>query len=148
MNYSMSSVMTSNVIAVSEDRDINMAESLMKINNIRHLPVVNSNNELTGILSARDVAKVKDKYKRIKSIMTSSVQIVKKSDDIKTAIEIMLKNKICSVLVGEKDDIVGIITTDDLLKLLAKIIDIRENSERMYVSTFLDESWTSRLSDI
>lgn len=147
MNYSIGTVMTANVISISEDRDIHMAESLMKVNNIRHLPIVNSNHELTGILSARDIAKVKDKDKRIKSIMTSSVQIVKMTDDVKHAIEVMLKNKICSVLVGQNEDIVGIVTTDDLLRLLARIIENRENSENISMSSFFDESWSSRLSN-
>lgn len=141
MKHMTGSIMTSSVISISEERDINMAESLMKVNNIRHLPVVNSKDELTGIISVRDVVKIKDKYKRIKSIMTKSVHIVKKSDDIKSAIEIMLKNKICSVLVGQNEEIVGIVTTDDLLKLLAKIIDSRENSEKLYLSSLLDSTW-------
>lgn len=137
--------MSSNLISISEDRDIETAVGLMKVNKIRHLPVVNSNNELSGIISTKDVAAASDKRKPIKSIMTSPVRIVKKSANVKTVIEIMLKHKICSVLVANEEDVVGIVTTDDLLKLLADVIDDSDRLENLDVSSFFDESWSSHV---
>ena len=145
MNYLTGTVMSSNLISISEDRDIDTADGLMKINKIRHLPVVNANNELSGILSVKDIARAKDKKKPIKSVMTTPVRVVKKSANVKTVIELMLKHKICSVLVANEEDIVGIVTTDDLLKLLAEVIDDSESLENMDVSSFFDESWTSQI---
>ena len=83
--------MSSNLISISEDRDIDTADGLMKINKIRHLPVVNANNELSGILSVKDIARAKDKKKPIKSVMTTPVRVVKKTANVKTVIELMLK---------------------------------------------------------
>ncbi len=143
MNYLTGTVMSSNLISISEDRDIETADGLMKVNKIRHLPVVNANNELSGIISTKDLAGAPDRRKPIKSIMTSPVRIVKKSANVKSVIEIMLKHKICSVLVANEEDVVGIVTTDDLLKLLTKVIEDSESLENMDVSTFFDESWTS-----
>ena len=145
MNYLTGTVMSSNLISISEDRDIETADGLMKVNKIRHLPVVNANNELSGIISTKDVAGALDRRKPIKSIMTSPVRIVKKSANVKSVIEIMLKHKICSVLVANEEDVVGIVTTDDLLKLLSKVIEDSESLENMDVSTFFDESWTSHI---
>ena len=145
MNYLTGSVMSSNLISISEDRDIDTAEGLMKINKIRHLPVVNSNNELSGILSVKDIAKAKDRKKPIRSIMTTPVRVVNKSANVKSVIEIMLKHKICSILVANEEDIVGIVTTDDLLQLLSDVIDDSESLENMEVTSFFDDSWTSRI---
>lgn len=145
MNYLTGNVMSSSLISISEDRDIDTADGLMRINKIRHLPVVNSNNELSGILSIKDVAAAKDKRKPIKSIMTTPVRVVNKETNVKTIIELMLKHKICSVLVSSHEDIVGIVTTDDLLKLLSDVIEDSDSVENVEFSSFFDDSWTSHV---
>ncbi len=145
MDYLTGTVMSSNLISISEDRDIETADGVMRVNKIRHLPVVNSNNELSGIISTKDVAAAPDRRKLIKSIMTTPVRIVKKTANVKAVIEIMLKHKICSVLVANEEDVVGIITTDDLLKLLAKVIESSERLENVDVSSFFDDSWSSHI---
>ncbi len=145
MNYLTGTVMSSNLISISEDRDIETADGLMKVNKIRHLPVVNANNELSGIISTKDVAAAPDRRKLIKSIMTSPVRIVKKGANVKSVIEIMLKHKICSVLVANEEDVVGIVTTDDLLKLLSQVIEDSERLENIDVSTFFDDTWSSQI---
>lgn len=145
MNYLTGTVMSSNLISISEDRDIETAEGLMKVNKIRHLPVVNANNELSGIISTKDVAAAPDRRKPIKSIMTTPVRIVKKTANVKSVIEIMLKHKICSVLVANEEDVVGIVTTDDLLKLLSQVLEDSERLENIDVSTFFEDSWSSQI---
>lgn len=143
MTYLTGAVMSSNLISISEERDIETAESLMKINKIRHLPVVNNDNELSGILSAKDVAKVRDKSGPIKNIMTTPVRVVKKNANIRSVIDLMLRNKISSILVASNDDIVGIVTTDDLLKLLSQVLNDNEDFDNVDVGSFFDESWRS-----
>ncbi|AWR99276.1 CBS domain-containing protein [Metallosphaera hakonensis] len=53
-------IMTASLITVREDSPITGALSLMRTYNIRHLPVVNGDGKLTGIISIRDVAKALD----------------------------------------------------------------------------------------
>lgn len=134
--------MSSNLVSISEDRDVATAAALMKMNRIRHLPVVNINNELSGILSTKDLAKAKSSKEKIKNFMTSPVQIVKKSTNIKTVIEHMLKLKISSILVEEEESIVGIVTTDDLIKLLGQLIDADDDLRNLEVSKFFEDSWS------
>lgn len=136
--------MSAGLISIAEDRDLKTAEGLMKINKIRHLPVVNDQNELSGIISSKDIARAHDKSAAIKTLMTSPVRVVKRSANVKVVIDMMLKHKICSVLVTDEDDVVGIVTTDDLLKLLFQVIDDNEDLESINVSSFFDETWTSR----
>ncbi|MUN28878.1 CBS domain-containing protein [Sulfuracidifex metallicus] len=52
--------MTSSLITVREDAPITGALSLMRSYNIRHLPVVDQNGTLKGIISIRDIAKALD----------------------------------------------------------------------------------------
>ncbi|AEB95934.1 MAG: CBS domain-containing protein [Metallosphaera sp.] len=53
-------IMTSSLITVREDSPITGALSLMRTYNIRHLPVVNQEGKLTGIISIRDIARALD----------------------------------------------------------------------------------------
>lgn len=133
--------MSSNLISISEEKDIAAAETLMRTHDIRHLPVVDAYNELSGIISLTDVARAQDPQESIKSLMTPRVRIVKKSANIKTIIEQMLKFKISSMLVAQNDDVVGIVTTDDLLQLLYELLDENDELKKMEVSEFLDENW-------
>lgn len=51
----LSQVMTKKVKKVDEDTDLEDALMILTTNNIRHLPIVNQNENLTGILSLKDI---------------------------------------------------------------------------------------------
>lgn len=53
-------IMTTNLIMVRQDSPITGALSLMRSYNIRHLPVVDDQGNLKGIISIRDVARAID----------------------------------------------------------------------------------------
>ncbi len=146
MTYLTGKVMTGKLISILEDHDVISGESLMKTHKIRHLPVVNSENELSGILSIRDVVRAKDKTSMVKTIMTTPVRTVKKDANIKTVIALMLKYKISAVLVADNNEVVGIVTTDDLLKLLHEVLEDGDSLESMEISSFFDDDWNSNFA--
>ena len=49
----MQKVMTTNVVTIDEEASIEEARGLIVTHNVRHLPVVNSKGELTGLFSIR-----------------------------------------------------------------------------------------------
>ena len=55
-NSKVTEAMSKNVKAVKEDTPVNEALQLMSKEQIRRLPVVNTNNELVGIVSIGDIA--------------------------------------------------------------------------------------------
>ena len=143
MTYLTSAVMTADVISIPEDGTINAAQDLMQANRIRHLPVVNKANELAGIVSAKDFGKARNKNESVKNIMTTAVQVVSKGTNIKSVIETMLTNKISSLLVANERNVVGIVTTEDLLKLLSQVLEDNDDLEMFEVGSFFDDSWSS-----
>ena len=66
-------IMTSKIITAKLDDDVNYIIGVMKINNIRHMPVVDTNNCLTDFFSIRDFLKaemqdnleIKQKHKNV-----------------------------------------------------------------------------------
>ena len=60
LNSKAEEIMTSSLITIKEDSPITGALSLMRSYNIRHLPVIDNEGNLTGIISIRDVARAID----------------------------------------------------------------------------------------
>ena len=52
-------IMTTNIISVTDNDEINFALYKMRENNIRHMPVVDADGRLTGFYSIRDFLKFK-----------------------------------------------------------------------------------------
>ncbi|MCS7125717.1 MAG: CBS domain-containing protein [Aigarchaeota archaeon] len=52
-----------NPIRITEDKSVNEARNIMITHKIRHLPVVDNNNNIVGILSVRDI------FERIETII-------------------------------------------------------------------------------
>lgn len=60
LNSKAEEIMTSSLITIKEDSPITGALSLMRSYNIRHLPVIDNEGNLKGIISIRDVARAID----------------------------------------------------------------------------------------
>ncbi|MBY0554644.1 CBS domain-containing protein [bacterium] len=141
MTFLTDSIMSQNLISIEENQKVEMAETLMRVNSIRHLPVVDELNELSGIISATDVANAHDKKISVKSVMSPRVRIIKQNSNIKKIIEQMLRFKISSMLVASGDELVGIVTTDDLLQLLYELLDEDEHVQASEVPNLIENDW-------
>ncbi len=62
LNEQLKSHMTKNPITIYFDENLEKATLLMKEKNIRHLPVINKEGKLIGMLSSRDIIKVSLEY--------------------------------------------------------------------------------------
>lgn len=121
--------MTRNVVCVREEDDLEVARDLMKEWDIRHLPVVRG-RILVGVLSDRDVllhssgergvseSQVADRT--VGETMTKRPMTCGATDSIAHIAGLMVDNKIDCVPVVEDEDgeLIGLITSSDLLDLL------------------------------
>ena len=57
MNLSISSIMTSDKLITTELNDLENAESILKENKIEKLPIINSENQLVGLITFKDIIK-------------------------------------------------------------------------------------------
>jgi len=53
LDQSLDNVMTKNVITLQENSSINEVRNIISVHKVRHLPVVNQQDKLTGVLSVR-----------------------------------------------------------------------------------------------
>lgn len=114
-------------------KDIHM---FMNERGIRHLPVVDDEERLVGVVSERDVLTGKDKGLLAEDVMTINPFIVDEDADLHTVVENMADYKYGSVLIVDNEEVLtGIFTTIDALRLLARFLE-----------TEPDEAWASNNS--
>lgn len=111
------------VFSVSPDMTIRETLKVMADNNIGALPVIKG-NELVGIFSERDLARLLAKSDRseldtlISNVMTKKVITVKPATDLEECMELMTEKHIRHLPVVDKKKLVGLISIGDVVKLI------------------------------
>lgn len=128
----VSDIMTKNVVALERNDNLTRAEQLFKRHNIRHMPVVHE-DFIIGMLSYSDLLKISFADASIdnrdvdaivynmfslEQVMTKDVITVNSETSIKEAAEILADREFHALLVVDNGNLVGIITTTDLIKYL------------------------------
>ena len=139
----VSKSMTSNVVTIDKDAGIIDAKDKMAAHCIRHLPVVEEDDRLIGIITDRDIRsalpstfildyenrKEKDKISdlKVKDIMTINPVTVSPSYTIQDVLLLVLQTKVGAFpVVNEKGKLEGIISVDDLLRAFVNVLGIGE----------------------
>jgi CBS domain-containing protein len=137
-----------NIIHINKNANLVVASDLMNDYNIRHLPVVDDDKYLVGVLSKTDFyalryANSRFKGFQVKDLMSSPVKIVNPSTKVCDVAETLITSKISCVLIAKDDELVGILTTDDLLRLLAEASKKKRDFEQLDLEELADEGWIS-----
>lgn len=129
-------LMQSNVVTVGEDTLARDAYELMRTRRLRHLPVVNNDQQLAGIVSDRDLLNVAVIFKKhpqgpeeyliddkltVRDVMTTEPTTVSPDHDLYVALNLILDLAISSLPVVEGGKLVGIVTNTDMLLLLKRL---------------------------
>ncbi len=130
--------MTPQIIAIPPTMGIREAFFMMKENSIRHLPIVDQDNRLVGIISdrelrrpnwvdeAQDIAHVYylDNSMLVSDVMITNVHILHTYDTLNKAVSLLLDNHIGAAPVLDKmGNLVGMLSAIDLLRALKDSID-------------------------
>ena len=113
--------MTTEVFVVKENDLVELVSKIMEWRNIHHIPVVDDNNRLTGLITKTNILEIKGQDTNIivaKDIMVKNIITVDSETSIEKANKIMIENKIGCLPIIELEDLVGILTKNDLSKLL------------------------------
>ena len=133
----ISALMVPNPITITENASISEAIELMKVNSIRHLPVVSERKKLKGFVTLADLKQglipsmVGDLT--LCDLMIKDPITVGPDDDIEIAAQLIYKHKIGGMPVTKKDRLVGIITESDILRAFIDMMGILSASSRIDV---------------
>jgi len=113
-------VMTSRVISAKPTDDVKTLASLIVKHGIDHIPIVDAEGKLVGIVTSWDLARALAEDKRtLQEVMTTKVIVAKPDESVDVAARKLLQYKISGMpVVDENFRVVGMVTTDDLAKLV------------------------------
>ena len=109
--------MTKNPVTVSPGDTLVTAQEKMRTGEFRQVPVVDQ-GRLVGILTDRDIRKYgrHNIVARVQSAMTEGVITASPTTPLEEVARILLEHKIGGLPVVENDDLIGIISTSDILR--------------------------------
>lgn len=127
----VSEIMSKDIISVQENNTLKQVDKTLKNWHIRHVPVLN-NKKVVGMLSQTDLQKVsfintmdgdaitKALYNEltVKQVMTTHVKTVQSTDTIHDVAIELATNEFHALPVCNGEEVVGIVTTTDLIKYL------------------------------
>ena len=133
MSRKVTDYMTRKVISIPAGTGIRAAFFKMKDHHIRHLPVVDDDNKLIGIISDRELRRPEwvdesldiahiyylDDDMSVKDVMIKNVQVIHTYDTLRKAARLLLDNNIGAAPVLDKTEaLVGMLSAVDLLRAL------------------------------
>ncbi|MGI9203805.1 MAG: CBS domain-containing protein [Woeseiaceae bacterium] len=118
MNTKVAELMSESVVTSEPHQSVEHVRQLLDRNGISSVPVVNSDGEPVGVISATDLAHDLKAGSPISKIMTEKVYVVPKYEDVSIAARVMRNHKIHHVVVTHEKKVVGILSAFDLLKLV------------------------------
>lgn len=132
-------LMTSPVVTFFAEQSLPLAEDVMKLKHLRHLPVIDDERRLVGLVSHRDLlaAQISNRtgltrderravqdHVRVGHIMIKDVWTVRPDVNASVAAATLLDHKFgCLPVVDDKGVLVGIVTEHDFLRFATKILE-------------------------
>jgi len=127
-------LMTAEVATLNANDKLSIADDIMRLGRIRHLPVVDEDGGVIGIVSQRDLFRgalaralgygehAQSKILGmllVKEVMTPTVATVSPDVPLAEAARTMLERKIGCLVVKDGDRLAGILTESDFVRALA-----------------------------
>lgn len=134
----VSDVMTTALFTLTPEDTLQDARALMQQARIRHIPIIDSDGYLSGLLTHRDLLNASlsrfadidaseqnqiDAGIPLHAIMHTKLITVEPNTILRQAAVLLLEHKIGCVPVVEKNKLVGIITEADFLKMTIRLLD-------------------------
>lgn len=134
----VSEMMTTELYTLQETDSIHEARRLMTENNIRHIPVVNDQGKLAGLVTQRDLlaaiisplADVKDNQRvafetsiPLKKIMTTDLTVVPERMNLREAALLMQAHKYGCLPVVSNGQLKGIVTDSDFVAVAINLLE-------------------------
>lgn len=127
-------LMSSEVVTLGRDETLDIADRIMALGRIRHMPVLDADGRLCGVVSQRDLFRgalatalgvTRATQARllgvllVREVMTEDLVTTTPDTPLIEAAEVMLRHKIGCLPVVEGDRLVGILTEADFVALVA-----------------------------
>jgi len=138
--------MSTNAITINTEESLQQAITVMKENNLRHLPVTGK-GKLVGMISDQDLKRISTaeatslelpelihllSRTRITSIMSKTPVSIFSDSTLEEAAQLMLKHNIrCLPVTNKENEIIGVITQTDIFRIQTSMIGSGEKGVQL-----------------
>lgn len=138
--------MTKHPLTIPQDESLSKAHRYMQEQKVRHLPVVNKDGDMVGVVTEDDLLKAEpsgvtllsvweihsllDRVK-VKDVMVRQVITTTEDMPIEDAAHLMLEHKIGCLPVLREGQLVGIITESDIFRTFLELFSARQRGLRV-----------------
>jgi len=117
-------IMTAKVVTARTTDDIGKVSNTLVKHSIDHMPITDKKRRVIGIVTSWDITKAVAQKKTLREVMTRRVVTVRQGESIDIVARRLLQHNISGApVVDENNKLIGIVTTDDMTKLLRRNID-------------------------
>lgn len=139
--FDVSTIMSTELVTVHPSASLYHARELMNKKGIRHLPVVNQDGKLVGLLTQSDVLAASDSILKdrdsqldttlfpVEDAMVTEIDTVSPQADLRQAAMYLERHKIGCLPVVEGGKLVGIVTDSDFVGVAINLLEQLEDFE-------------------
>jgi len=139
--FSIDAIMSTDLITLPPTANLAEARSLMQSNKIHHLPIVEGEHDLVGLITLTNVlagtdSSLRDRENRIhaedicvKDVMVTDLATVDQHASLRQAALFLEKHKIGCLPVVTDGELRGIITDTDFVAVAINLLEQMESSE-------------------
>jgi len=129
-------IMSKNVVKVNHEISAFEISKIMLQRKISSVSIIDNNNKIIGIVTEKDLVRevcaknVLANTLKAANVMSSPLITISKNSTINDATKLMVEKKIKHLAIQENNDIIGIVTTYELINVLRnriKFIDLDSN---------------------
>ena len=140
-------LMRTNVVTLHSSDALGIAEDIMNMGRIRHLPVVDADNRVVGIVTQRDLYKASISSVlgfaqakehewlakvRVRDVMTKEVTAIAPEAGVVEAVDKLVTAKFgCLPVVDEHGTLVGLLTETDCLRCFRDLLKMGTFKDRL-----------------
>jgi acetoin utilization protein AcuB len=138
-------------VTLSPDSSFYEARAIIRDKGIRHLPVVDKNNELLGIITDRDIREAAPSDAttlsvhelhyllgklKVSAFMTPKKKLITITPEtiIEKAVQLMHDHKVGCLPIVEGNKLVGIVTETDVLEFFVDLFGLKEEGTRLTIA--------------
>jgi acetoin utilization protein AcuB len=164
MRKTVDESMTRDLVTVRWDENLERAYLKLKESRIRHLPVIDGEGNLVGIISDRDFQRAMrndsrdfsslrmieadfDPQDRVADFMSWPVRGVSHDIQLQEVTTRMIDEKISAFVVLDGHRVTGIITSEDLLRVLADLLGDNRLGLKVKIRDFAYNSSIGKIAD-
>jgi CBS domain-containing membrane protein len=138
-------LMRTNVVSLHIGDTLGVAEDIMSMGRIRHLPVVDEEHRVVGLVSQRDLFRASvssvlgfDRAKehewmgkiKVRDIMTKQVVMIDAEAGVAEAVDKLVSDKLgCLPVADEQGKLVGLVTETDCLRCFRDLLKMGKFTE-------------------